>query len=157
MIRTHVSKSDSISVRAVKQRERAGDKPHGFWYEVDGSWRDWCSSEQPDWLEDMHLHEVTLGDERILTVSNLADFAAFSKKYATSSGLHWAREDQYIDWQQVVQEYDGIEIAPYFWERRMDCSWYYSWDVASGVIWRPKGVMVKLIGKVEPVMVDTRD
>lgn len=32
-----------------------------------------------------------------------------------------------IDWPQVAQHYDGIIIAPYCWEMRLDreAGWYY--------------------------------
>ncbi len=156
--RSHVSKYKAVSVYGVNQRDRSGDKPYGFWYEVDGSWQDWCASNQADWLEGRWLHKVTLGNERILMITNLADFDAFSQKCGSNEGLPgsflWPK-DYYIDWQQVAEEYDGIEIAPYFWERRMTCSWYYTWDVASGCIWRPQGVAVSLIGEVQPVLVDS--
>lgn len=48
-----------------------------------------------------------------------------------------------------------FEIAPYQWERRLarEFMWYYGWDLASGVIWRPKNALVAFIGKYESAKV----
>ena len=40
-----------------------------------------------------------------------------------------------IAWEKVKALYDGVIIAPYHWERRLNLMWYYGWDCASGVIW----------------------
>ena len=54
-----------------------------------------------------------------------------------------------INWVEVSEMYDGVEISPYQWKRRLAINfmWYYGWDCASGVIWRPKNTIVKYIGK----------
>jgi hypothetical protein len=47
-----------------------------------------------------------------------------------------------IEWRKVAERFDGIIIAPYIWQRRLDLesSWYYSWDCASGCIWNASAV-----------------
>jgi hypothetical protein len=45
-----------------------------------------------------------------------------------------------IDWNKVAEEYQGIIIAPYRWEHRLDMMWYYGWDCASGCIWDSKAI-----------------
>ena len=64
-----------------------------------------------------------------------------------------ARPIRSIDWVKVRKLYDGVEIAPYQYKRRLhpNFSWYYGWDCASGVIWRPKDAVVKYIGIVEEI------
>lgn len=42
-----------------------------------------------------------------------------------------------IDWSRVTQQRGtvGVEVNPYLQEFRRANTWYYDWDVASGVIW----------------------
>ena len=58
-----------------------------------------------------------------------------------------------IDWRLVAEEWQGIVIAPYLWERRFDSDarWYYSWDCASGCIWDHRAIAaIELIGELRP-------
>jgi len=117
-------------------------KPIGFWYSVDGDWERWCESEQPDWLKGRYVHEVKLGEEDMVLIRDTLSLDLFHEKYF--KGDRWTGG---IDWPSVAAEFDGIEIAPYQWGRRLDgnCSrWYYGWDCASGCIWRPRGVEIVL-------------
>lgn len=119
-------------------------KPTGFWYSVDQDWERWCQSEQPDWLERRYVHEVSLSDERMLFIRTTTDLDLFHERYKARPFPEL--REYYPHWGIVAEEYDGIEIAPYLWARRLDgaaSKWYYSWDCASGCIWRPKGVQVK--------------
>lgn len=53
-----------------------------------------------------------------------------------------------IDWKKVTEEYQGIIISPYIWQRRLapHTMWYYGWDVASGCIWDTDAIEeVKLV------------
>ena len=49
-------------------------------------------------------------------------------------GCDWVRG---IDWDRVLSEYDGIEIAPHQEDLRVDPKfrWYWAWDSAGGCIW----------------------
>ena len=62
------------------------------------------------------------------------------------TGIRPASRVKYPDWKLIAQEFDGIEIAPYQWEIRMDYNffWYYGWDCASGCLWRPKNLTLEL-------------
>lgn len=141
---THISKRlETIIVRAAGE-QTATFKPEGFWYSVDGEWECWCKSEQPDWLEGARVYQVTLGDESIIRLQSVEEIDEFHEKYRAGEGDYWKKN--FIDWSRVAKDYDGIEIAPYQWERRLSGKahmWYYSWDCASGCIWRPKGIYVK--------------
>jgi hypothetical protein len=112
------------------------DKPTGFWVSVEGNgdgWADWCRDEQFGVERLAHEHEVTLApDARILRITTPEGIDALTKQYGT--GRYGGHE---IDWPRVAQEYQGILISPYQWSRRLaeGCSWYYSWDCASGCIW----------------------
>lgn len=131
-------------------------KPKGFWYSVDRDWERWCSSDMPDWLDGTFVHDVTLGAENMLFIRTLEELDAFHMKYRAPrpNSTFWGEPFYYIDWPAVTALYDGIEIAPYQWERRLMgpvSEWYYPWDCASGVVWRPKGIAVTLVGDYKPL------
>lgn len=149
--RTHITTKKLRAIRQETRPQKIDFKPNGFWYGVDGDWERWCKSE--DWglskdKENLE-YEVTLGDENLLILSSVAEIDAFHEKHKAEL---CPSVSDYIDWKAVVEQYDGIEIAPYQWDRRHSGAahrWYYVWDCASGCIWRPKGVTVKLVGKVK--------
>lgn len=134
------SDSDSDSV--------AGDglqKPAGFWYEVGGDWRRWAQSE--GFTIGGHLHSVKLNDCRVLRIKTLKELDAFHTEYGVQTSVFGITPD----WSRLREEWDGVEISPYQWERRLelDFLWYYGWDCASGVIWRPKNALVTYLGPVQ--------
>jgi len=141
MIRTHISSNTNLhTLHEVRQRNNC--KPDGFWYEVDGDWRSWCQSEMPEWLREKHLYAVVLGDENVLRIATLAEFDEFTARYGPR-----CKSDS-LSWSAVAEEYDGIEIAPYQYARRMSTFWYYPWDCASGCLWRPRGTKIEYMGPV---------
>ena len=143
-LRTHVAReADRPPTEVMPRKQYAVPmmKPRGFWYEVDGDWRRWCESEQPDWIEGLPVFRVELGDEQILQIRTPEALLAFQDEYR-EDGHH-----EMIRWADVAERYDGIEIAPYQWEHRLGMLWYYGWDCASGCIWQPRGVRLT---QVEP-------
>lgn len=150
MRRTHVSeKPGPIVVEPRGQSVKPASKPNGFWYECEADWRRWCRSEMPHWIAGRYLHRVTLGGERLLTIASVAEMDDFNAAYLHTEWVAGYSErygpmDRGIRWAVVAAEYDGIEITPYLWDRRLSGpSWYYGWDCASGVIWTPRGVTVE--------------
>lgn len=140
------------------RRER-GDKPTGFWVSVKGEtdWREWCLDN--DFSSDSlnFPHEVKLKESaRILHIDSedalrrLDDDLPIHPDMARYDGSYISRV--WVDWHDVIAEYDGIIIAPYIWECRMDIDWYYGWDCASGVIWN-----IDVIESVEPVSVNLQE
>ena len=155
--RTHVAKERGRIVVEPREQEPApGMKPKGLWFEVDGDWRRWCRGEMPHWVEGRPLHRVTFGSERILRITRGMALDSFDQLYrATEHRAGYS--EKYgpmhlgIRWADVAKEWDGIEIAPYLWSHRFSGpTWYYGWDCASGVIWRPRGVRLDPIGTVPP-------
>jgi len=63
-------------------------------------------------------------------IDTLEKMDTFNKQYSENTNRCMD-----ILWGDLKQKYDGLIIAPYQWERRLDLMWYYSWDCASGVIW----------------------
>jgi len=147
--RTHVS-AKPIERLIAKPALRADHpmKPNGFWYEVDGDWQRWCAAEEGmGWLEGRKLYELTMDPAvRLLEIRDVDDIDAFHAEYARP--MYGSRYSMYAEWGRVAKQYDGIEIAPYLWERRLatEFMWYYGWDCASGVIWN-----MSVIDKVTPL------
>jgi hypothetical protein len=146
-MRTHISTLSEIPHIKPGENQSINYKPDGFWYGVDGDWERWCRSEQWGICNGMFEYDVILSGENILVISTVLGIDEFHDKYAVSK-----YHRRMIDWPRVCSEYDGIEIAPYQWERRHDGeahAWYYSWDCASGCVWRPKGVSVKMVRTID--------
>lgn len=136
--RTHHSKCVVRAIRATEPRAiHDGMKPAGLWYSIDGDWERWCQDSDPNFLAPVG-HDIVLADETILRLSSKREIQKFQREYGSRIGrlLH------IIDWQAVGQHYDGIEIAPYCWPARLEVLWYYSWDCASGCLWRPRGATI---------------
>lgn len=117
-------------------------KPRGLWVSVEGNgdgWSDWCRDEQFGGEGLAFEHEVVLAeDAHLLWLSTAEHLDAFTVEYGTP--MYPAEptiRHRGIDWPGVAKVYQGIVIAPYLWERRLDPDtfWYYGWDCASGCIW----------------------
>lgn len=154
MSRTHVSENRGpIIVEPRDQAAHPGMKPKGFWFEVNGDWRRWCRDEMPHWVHDHYLHRVTLGEERMLQITSVAEMDDFNAEYHVDEWVNGryftGNMNRGIRWDRVAATYDGIEITPYLWARRLDGpTWYYGWDCASGVIWNPRGITVERMRKL---------
>lgn len=112
-------------------------KPPGLWYSAGDTdiWPDWCKTERfrLEWLRYSHALEVDLN--RVLLIDTVAKLDEFQAAYGEDL-YERPRLSDYIAWHEVAKHFAGVEIAPYFWERRMDGGlWYRSWDCASGVLW----------------------
>lgn len=114
-----------------------GVKPRGLWYGVNGDWRRWCESEMPEWVEGGTVYTVDISAARVLTIDDVDALDRLHDRYRVPS-FPGARAADVIDWRRLAAEWwDGLEIAPYQWERRLTPGylWYYGWDCASGVVW----------------------
>lgn len=147
MERTHYTMKPVGPLREVKQPDVNSEsfKPHGLWYGVNGEWEEWCRSEMPEWITGGMLYAVRFGSEKVLRIESLDALDAFHAEYHRTHPQFSLLG--YIDWPTVATRYDGIEIAPYQWQRRLEPGWlwYYGWDCASGCIWRPKGMTLELV------------
>ena len=138
-IRIHMSKNPVESVRSAKPQE-IGFKPSGFWYGCGLEWLDFAENEFPE-AKGNYLYSVTLNPSAdILFIRNLAGLDAFHEKYIVPDPH--STHVVLVDWPRVAKEYDGIEICPYQWTRRLakNFLWYYGWDVASGCVWNPRAI-----------------
>lgn len=140
--------------RFRNKKQKSDDKPQGLWYGIDFSWAEWCFAEEFDRVG-TYIYEIIVNEERILKINNLRQFDAFEKKYRqlphyvkennlliktlSDAGLFDAGDYGFnffaIDYEEVAKEFGGIEINPYFYQRRLNTKWYYTWDCASGCVW----------------------
>lgn len=116
--------------------ERWYHKPRGLWLSVGEAWAEWCRDNS--YGLGCYVTRVELGPAaNILTLRSPGELDSFTWRYRIRDDH---RLDEHIDWRRVMADYDGILIPEYHWSRRMDLMWYYSWDVASGCIWRARAI-----------------
>lgn len=141
----HYSPRPVLEVRDADLTKLPGvGKPPGFWVSVDDAWKRFCETDFKEILRDCRVaHEVTLQpDANVLRIGSAEQLHAFTAQYKKDDKTirrTFSRFDM-IDWAPVMAQYDGIIIAPYLWSCRMNVSWYYGWDVASGVFWRARAI-----------------
>lgn len=164
----HYSDALVLTVRDTPQRPEleAYGKPRGLWVSADDhadNWRDWCLSEGFGLSRLTHVHDVelvpgALGGS-VLHLDGAGGLDRFTREFARSnprySALGLADRGHFIDWPAVAARWDGIVIAPYVWERRLHegTGFYYTWDCASGCLWRARAVASITLREVVPAAV----
>jgi hypothetical protein len=147
----HYSKEPLLKVESVPiKAHRPSHKPSGLWVSVEGpdDWKTWCQAENFN-LDRLALaHRIELSDHaQILRIVDSAGIDRLTREYALrhfpGSEFFAAGEFTYaMDWKRLARLWNGIIIAPYIWERRLEggSDWYYAWDCASGCIWNASAV-----------------
>ena len=141
--RIHLTISKAIVNGRLTKQENRGDKPKGLWYGIDDSWWEWCALEGVHaWIKDKRICRLHIDTSDILFLRSVEDIDRFTSEwgirghnyYDLNYDLNYVWD---IRWADLAIVYKGIEIAPYFWERRLHeiTKWYYTWDCASGCIW----------------------
>ncbi len=123
--------------REINQEDKLSVKPKGVWYACGNEWLE-LVKKQVVKREINYLYEIELNYEKTLKIGNQEEFIAFEDKYGKKKDPN--SDDIYINWGKVRLEYGGIEICPHQKELSYDHWWYYSWDIASGCIWRPSAI-----------------
>ncbi len=134
----HYSKIPLLKVesRPHEQHGAGAYKTPGLWVSVEGDddWVAWCRSEQWSLTSFAHAAEIILHQQAAIKyLSSAKDIDLFTEEFRDDarpvSGT--------VDWLAIRQNWQGLVIAPYCWERRLTnhTNWYYGWDCASGVIW----------------------
>lgn len=138
----HYSRAPVAVARSAAQDDPFHHKPIGLWLSCDDfepSWRDWCVGESFALENLTHVHDVTLSPKAsILRLSSVADLDGFDETFGNGKDARF--DICTIRWADVAQQYQGIIIAPFIWERRLSLMWYYCWDCASGCIWDAEAV-----------------
>lgn len=107
-----------------------GWKPLGLWYSCDNDWMEWL---EHNWeskyneAQEAYDYELEINPDAMLIIRTGSELVRFSRQYGQGNSA--------IRWEEVAQDYDGIEICPYQQDYRYALDWYYTWDVASGCIW----------------------
>lgn len=133
-----LSRLRSVTFAAQRKHEGGVFKPVGLWVSVEGDddWLAWCKAE--NWGTDRlsYVTEIKLPDTaHVLRLTNSAEIDRFHGAYAKPI---YGGSRSYVYWPDVAKDYDGLIIAPYCWDRRLEgaaSAWYYGWDCASGCIW----------------------
>ncbi len=113
-------------------------KPIGLWYSIGSSWIEWCIGEEFGGIG-KYVYEVELNTRSNILFLNTEDKVfEFGKKYKKTGSYYDKFNTVSIDWKKVKNDYDGIEINPYFYSLRLSFNliWYYGWDVPSGCLWK---------------------
>ena len=144
-MRIHMSKT-SFELEQRTFTQKVTRKPFGFWYGFGGEWIDWCRREMPDWTG-KYIYGVNVENVNVLRIKTHMELMQFSREYQSNiSDTGYRREEgEVIDWNQIANKYDGIEINPYQIEARHQYMWYYGWDIASGCVLNLKNVKLKLL------------
>ena len=120
-------------IKDTNKKSILGIKPCGLWYSIGDSWLEWCIGEDFPGIG-RYLYEVELNPKaNILFLSTKNDVCSFNKEYIKKDKIFNS-----INWPKVMEDYDGIEVNPYFEELRYsfhNLLWYCSWDIPSGCIW----------------------
>lgn len=102
-------------------------KPVGLWFSVnddEDGWRSWCEGKSFRLDELKHKTELILKpNANILYLRSSKCFDTFTEKYVGKTrlpGLLGRLHQEWPDWESVAKEYDGIIIAPYNWEYRLN-------------------------------------
>jgi len=146
--RLHTTDHNLSLVDIYHKSQIVSSKPSGLWYGIADSWINWCLSEDFGGIHE-YIYDVVIDENKILTIDNIPDFEKFEKDHYDIPGwakhLHpnWNFNRQFFDsmnYSRVAENFGGIEISPYQWDKRLKSMWYYGWDCASGCIWNPDAI-----------------
>jgi hypothetical protein len=153
--------SDPTKLRMMNYPQSGHPKPNGLWFDVNGSWKQWCNAVQFRFENLRYRHKVTLLDaSRVRFLRNAKDVGIFAREFGQNLSGHirplhskedpdaFAREygrdlfgeiqkqfSNYIIWQEVAKEHSGIIINPYLRSMSRTYLWYHGWNCAGGCIW----------------------
>lgn len=136
-------KIKDLKIFSSAQNPKPYAKPKGFWVSVKGEddWLTWCQGEEWgfDRLEVIHEVELTK-DAQILYLKTAQELKTFNEVFIEPLGTGFSYSS--INWNKVAKIYQGIIIAPYQWDCRLNSNinWYYGWDCASGCIWDAEAI-----------------
>jgi hypothetical protein len=147
-VMTTVSSKPITGARDTSENNMSATKPSGMWYAPGADWIDWMSREMPRWLKEVEYVYVLKpayasggldSQGGVLQIKTARELRAFTKRFSFEKESPYVSE---IRWDDVADQWDGIEIVPYHYDvaRDMSMIWYAGWDIASGCIWRPRGV-----------------
>lgn len=140
-LRIHWSKEPIRILKSTVQENRPMNKPWGLWYGFGREWIDFVYGNEISSKHGNYIYYVKIKDfSKTLQIKNREEITQFSDKFGSGRGL--------INWRNVSQQYNGIEINPWLGNLYRDdvkFSWYGDWSIASGCIWTSEFVELKQI------------
>ena len=136
-------------IRDLSSLCKNGPKPVGVWYAQGSEWLRFISIETPVVMEKVnYVYSVKLnyssgdlktssgGVLRLDTEEKVLQFSNMYSKRLTGYSFE-------VSWPIVCSRWDGIEIIPYqqSLSLKSSTSWYGTWDIPSGCIWRQGGAL----------------
>jgi hypothetical protein len=129
----------------VQEDRWHGRKPiGGLWYAFGNDWIRFTESNMPKKLF-MFIHEINVNTSKIAMLQSKKEVKDLEIKYGWTgesdkqSGGQLSKykgekypKNLWINWQDVIKDYDGIEITGDALHRN---NWQEYWDVPSGCIW----------------------
>lgn len=150
--RYYITDEPFESFREVTQPVLPSDKPEGLWYSYGDHWFQFILGDGETLGVKRYVYKINIDTKFVLRLRGAKAIDGFTEEYGPGGShvdpndgaamLRWLARLNWINWTRLSKNYAGIEIAPYCWARRltMHTQWYYSWDVASGVVWDKKAV-----------------
>jgi hypothetical protein len=139
-------------------------KPTGFWFGFGDEWIDFVKNEMKSFAERLaHTYKVYVNPSKVYSINSREKLEDFCDEFLEYTQLNDVRE-MYPDWRKVAEKYSGIEIPVYADlgfrdlkdENRTRYYWLYTWDISSGCVWRPDGVVrLKEMGSGETILTPT--
>ena len=103
-------------------------KPAGFWISIGTVWKDWCLMEDFEIDNLKWTNEIEILDSANLKIINdIKELEQFHNEYSIT--------DLKINWNKLIDQYDGIFIDMFPFYTNFNISWHSMWDVPSGCIW----------------------
>ena len=139
--------AEPFELRPCCYRQEVGYKPKGLWFDINKDWKRWCEAESFGLERFTHCYRIRITDDsRVLRLDQPEKLVAFTVRYkaALYPGQSLRAEYCGIDWPRVAEEFAGIVITPYQWSCRMSLMWYYGFDCASGCVWEPDILQLKV-------------
>ena len=136
-------------IRDLSSLCKNGPKPVGVWYAQGSEWLRFISIETPVVMEKVNyvysvkpnyssgdLKTSSGGVLRLDTEEKVLQFSNMYSKRLTGYSFE-------VSWPIVCSRWDGIEIIPYqqSLSLKSSTSWYSTWDIPSGCIWRQGGAL----------------
>ena len=167
--RIHISKEPVTGVIDTTDKMRAYhtaryilSKPAGFWYGFGDEWIYFVKNEMKSFADRLaHTYKVYVDPSKIYSINSREKLDEFCDEFVRHPQINGIRE-KYPQWTKVAEKYSGIEIPVYtdlgfrslFQQENYDrYYWLYTWDISSGCIWRPDGVVrLKEMGSGETIL-----
>jgi hypothetical protein len=137
-------------------------KPAGFWYGFGDEWIYFVKNEMKSFADRLaHTYKVYVDPSKIYSINSRKKLDEFCDEFVRHPQINGIRE-KYPQWTKVAEKYSGIEIPVYSelgfrslfqGDNYEKYYWLYTWDINSGCIWKPDGVVrLKEMGSGETIL-----